>query len=143
MEKELNRELRSAFERVYSNSWYIAGKEDETFEKAFAEYCNVKYCVGTGNGLDALMLALKSLNIKEGDEVIVPSNTYIATALAVSYVGATPVFVEPTLDYFNIDVDRIEEKITDKTKAIMAVHLYGSAQEQQQIHLPYKILQMH
>ena len=103
MEKELDQELRAAFERVYTNSWYIAGKEDEAFEKAFAEFCGVNYCVGTGNGLDALMLALKAIGIKAEDEVIVPSNTYIATALAVTYVGANPVFVEPDIRTFNIN----------------------------------------
>lgn len=125
MEAELDKELRDAFDRVYTRSWYIEGVEDETFEKSFAEYCDSKYCVGVGNGLDALFLSLKALGIKEGDEVIVPSNTYIATALAVTYVGATPVFVEPDIRTFNIDPSRIEEKITDKTKAIMPVHLYG------------------
>ena len=125
LEKELDSDLRGAFTRVYENSWYIEGHEDEAFEKAFAEYCGTKYCVGCGNGLDSLMLILRAYDIGEGDEVIVPSNTFIATALAVSYVGATPVFVEPTLDYYNIDPSRIEEKVTDKTKAIMAVHLYG------------------
>lgn len=125
MEKELDKELREAFERVYTNSWYIEGREDEHFEKAFAEFCNTSYCVGVGNGLDSLMLSLKALGIGQGDEVIVPSNTYIATALAVTYVGATPVFVEPILETYNIDPDRIEEKITDRTKAIMPVHLYG------------------
>lgn len=125
MEKELDQELRKAFERVYKRSWYIGGKEDEEFEKAFANYCNVKHCVGTGNGLDALMLALKALDIKEGDEVIIPSNTYIATALAVTYVGAIPVFSEPDIRTFNMDPNRIEEKITKKTKAIIPVHLYG------------------
>lgn len=125
MEKELDQELRAAFERVYTNSWYIAGKEDEAFEKAFAEFCNVKYCVGTGNGMDALMLALKAIGMKVGDEVIVPSNTYIATALAVTYVGAKPVFVEPDIKTFNINPELIEEKITENTKAIMLVHLYG------------------
>ena len=125
MEKELDQELRAAFERVYTNSWYIAGKEDEAFENAFAEFCNGKYCVGTGNGLDALMLGLKAVGIKAGDEVIVPSNTYIATALAVTYVGAKPVFVEPDIKTFNINPELIEEKITEKTKAIVPVHLYG------------------
>ena len=127
MEKELDKELRTAFERVYANSWYIEGKEDVNFEQAFARLCTVDYCVGTGNGLDALMLVLKALGIKEGDEVIVPSNTYIATALAVTYVGATPVFVEPDIKTYNIDPTKIEEKITDRTKAIMPVHLYGQA----------------
>lgn len=125
MEAELNMELRNAFERVFENSWYIEGNEDVAFEEAFARFCNVDYCVGTGNGLDALVLPLKALGIGEGDEVIVPSNTFIATALAVTYVGATPVFVEPQIDTFNIDVTKIEEKITDKTKAIIPVHLYG------------------
>lgn len=125
MEKELNEELREAFNRVFERSWYIGGQEDEAFEKAFAEYCDTKYCVGVGNGLDALFLALKALGIKEGDEVIVPSNTYIATALAVTYVGATPVFVEPDIKTFNIDPTKIESAITSKTKAIMPVHLYG------------------
>lgn len=125
MEKELDKEIRDAFERVYARSWYIEGVEDTNFEKAFARYCGVQYCVGVGNGLDALMLPLKALGIGQGDEVLVPSNTYIATALAVTYVGATPVFVEPRIDTFNIDPKRIEEKITKKTKAIMPVHLYG------------------
>lgn len=127
MEKELNKELRGAFERVFTRSWYIEGEEDKAFEEAFAEYCGTKYCVGVGNGLDALMLSLRALGVGEGDEVIVPSNTYIATALAVTYVGAMPVFVEPDIRTFNINPALIEEKITDKTKAIMPVHLYGQA----------------
>lgn len=125
MEKELETDLREAFNRVFKRSWYIEGVEDEAFEKAFAEYCGTQYCVGVGNGLDALFLSLKALGIKEGDEVIVPSNTYIATALAVTYVGAMPVFVEPDINTFNINPDRLEEKITEKTRAIMPVHLYG------------------
>ena len=125
MEHELDKDIREAFERVYTRSWYIEGTEDEAFEKSFAGYCGAGYCVGTGNGLDALMLALKALGIGEGDEVIVPSNTYIATALAVTYVGASPVLAEPDIRTFNIDSDRIESKITERTKAIMPVHLYG------------------
>ena len=127
MEKELNDDIRAAFDRVFTRSWYIEGVEDEAFEKAFAVYCGTKYCVGVGNGLDALMLALTALGIGEGDEVIVPSITYIATALAVTYVGATPVFVEPDIRTFNIDPALIEAAITEKTKAIMPVHLYGQA----------------
>ena len=127
MERELENELRDAFDRVLKASWYIKGKECEAFEKAFAEYCGTEYCVGVGNGLDALMLALKALGIGAGDEVIVPSNTYIATALAVSYVGAKPVLVEPKIETFNIDPERIEDAITPKTRAIMPVHLYGQA----------------
>ncbi len=125
MERELDGDLRAAFDRVFKRSWYIEGVEDGAFEKAFAEYCGTKYCVGVGNGLDALMLALKALGIGAGDEVIVPSNTYIATALAVTYVGAKPVFVEPDIRTFNINPALIESAITPKTKAIMPVHLYG------------------
>lgn len=125
LEKELDSSLREAFERVYTRSWYIDGEEDKAFEKAFANYCDSKFCVGVGNGLDALFLVLKAMGITEGDEVIVPSNTYIATALAVTYVGATPVFVEPDIRTFNIDTERIEAAITPRTKALMPVHLYG------------------
>lgn len=125
MEKELDHELRSAFNRVFDASWYIEGKEDSAFEAAFADYCNTKYCIGAGNGLDALMLALKALGIKAGDEVIVPSNTYIATALAVTYLGAKVVFVEPDIRTYTIDPEKIEEKISSRTRAIMPVHLYG------------------
>ena len=127
MEKELEKELRDAFDRVFTRSWYIEGVEDENFEKAFADYCDRKYCVGVGNGLDALVLALKALGIGAGDEVIVPANTYIATALAVTYVGAQVVLVEPDIRTFNIDPSKIEAAITEKTKAIMPVHLYGQA----------------
>ncbi len=127
MERELDKELREAFNRVFTRSWYIEGIEDENFEKAFAKYCDVNYCIGVGNGLDALMLPLKALGIGKGDEVIVPSNTFVATALAVTYVGADVVFVEPDIRTFNIDHTRIEEAITSKTKAIMPVHLYGQA----------------
>ncbi len=125
LESELDKQIRDAFERVYSRSWYIDGEEDKQFEKLFADYCGIKYCVGCGNGLDALMLSLRAMGIGDGDEVIVPSNTYIATALAVTYTGATPVFVEPEISTFNIDVSRIEEEISDITKAIIPVHLYG------------------
>ena len=125
MERELDVDLRAAFERVYTRSWYIGGLEDETFEKSFSDYCDVNYCVGVGNGLDALMLALKALGIGKGDEVIVPSNTYIATVLAVTYVGAVPVFVEPDIRTFNINPELIEFAVTERTKAIMPVHLYG------------------
>lgn len=133
LEKELEKELREAFNRVFAASWYIEGVEDEKFEEEFAAFCNTKYCVGCGNGLDAIILSLKALGIKEGDEVIVPSNTYIATALAVTYVGATPIMVEPRPETFNINPERIEEKITEKTKAIIPVHLYGQACEMDKI----------
>ena len=125
LEEELRIPIRQAFERVYERSWYILGEEDRRFELDFARYCGTKFCVGCGNGLDALMLSLKALGIGAGDEVLVPSNTYIATALAVTYVGAIPIFVEPCIDTYNIDVDKIENRITKKTKAIIPVHLYG------------------
>ena len=125
MEKKLNTEIREAFDRVFTKSWYIEGMEDETFETAFANYCGTTYCIGVGNGLDALMLTLKALGIGEGDEVIIPSNTFIATALAVTYAGANLVLVEPDIRTFNIDPSKIENAITEKTKAIMPVHLYG------------------
>lgn len=125
MHKEIDDEIIQKFEEVYHKNWFIQGTEVEAFEKEYAEYCGAKYCVGCGNGLDALYLVLKAYGIGEGDEVIVPSNTYIATALAVTYTGATPVFVEPKLESYNIDSSKIEKKISSKTKAIMAVHLYG------------------
>jgi len=118
-------ELENAFKRVLNSGWYILGKEVEAFEEEFAFYCGTKHCIGVGNGLDALHLILKGYGIGEGDEVIVPSNTYIATWLAVSYSGSKTVPVEPDIKTYNIDPELIEEKITEKTKAIMVVHLYG------------------
>lgn len=134
MHKEIEPQILEKFREVYEKNWFIQGSEVEKFEQEFAEYCGTKYCVGCGNGLDALFLVLKAYGIGEGDEVIVPSNTYIATALAVSYTGATPVFVEPKIDTFNINPEEIEQKITDKTKAIMAVHLYGQPAEMEKIY---------
>lgn len=125
MHEPIADELLGAYKEVFANQWYIQGKKLAEFERKFADYCGCKYCVGVGNGLDALRLILKAYGIGEGDEVIVPSNTFIATALAVSYTGATPVFVEPKFSTLVIDPDKIEEKITEKTKAIMVVHLYG------------------
>lgn len=125
MHSELKTEIMQKFEEMYDRDVYIGGTELEEFEKEFAAFCGTKYAVGCGNGLDALLLILKAMDIGEGDEVIVPSNTFIATALAVSYAGATPVFVEPKLETFNIDPEKIEAAITAKTKAIIAVHLYG------------------
>ena len=127
MHEEIRQGLDAAFRKVVDKSYFIQGEECEKFEEEYAAYCGTKYCVGVATGLDAIYLILKALDIKAGDEVIVPSNTYIATALAVSFTGATPVFVEPVIDTYNIDVTRIEEKITEKTKAIIAVHLQGRA----------------
>ena len=123
--RELKLEIDSAVASVLKSGWYILGKEVSSFEKDFAEYTGSKYCVGTSNGLDALFLVLKAWDIGEGDEVIVPSNTYIATWLAVSYARAKPIPVEPDIRTFNINPFLIEEKITQKTKAIIPVHLYG------------------
>ena len=122
---ELQLELDGAYRRVMESGWYILGKETEAFEAEFAAYCGVRHCIGVGNGLDALHIILRAMNIGPGDEVIVPTNTYIATWLAVSYAGATPVPVEPDERTFNIDPARIEAAITSRTKAIMPVHLYG------------------
>lgn len=127
MHNEIRKSLDAAYNKVVTTSIFIQGEECKKFEEEYAQYCNTKYCVGVATGLDAIYLILKALNIKAGDEVIVPSNTYIATALAVSFTGALPVFVEPTIETYNIDVNRIEEKITNKTKAIIAVHLQGRA----------------
>ena len=126
-------EINEAIKKVTESGWYILGKEVETFEKEFAEYCGVKYCIGVGNGLEALTLILKAWKFEKGDEVIVPANTYIASILAVSASGLTPVFVEPDINTYNIDPEKIEEKITPKTRAIMAVHLYGQAAEMSRI----------
>lgn len=125
MHGEIKNQVVSAFQEVYEKNLFIQGNEVERFEKEFATYCGAKYCVGCGNGLDALYLILRAYDIGKQDEVIVPANTYIATALAVSYTGAVPVFTEPEIGTFNIDPFSIEAKITDKTKAIIAVHLYG------------------
>ncbi len=122
---ELKTELDATYRRVMDSGWYLLGRELEEFEAAFAAYCGVKHCVGVANGLDALHLALRACEIGSGDEVIVPSNTYIATWLAVSYAGATPVPVEPSPDTFNLDPSFIERAITRRTRAIMPVHLYG------------------
>lgn len=125
LELEIKEDLSSAFNRVLSNSSYISDKELADFEKKFATYNNTDYCIGCGNGLDALVLALKALGIGAGDEVIVPANTFIATALAASYAGAKVVLVDADIDTFNIDTTKIETAITTKTKAIIPVHLYG------------------
>jgi len=122
---ELSTELDTAVLRASRSGWYIGGSEVESFEADFAAYTEAKYCVGVGNGLDALTLALRALDIGAGDEVIVPSHTFIATWLAVSAVGAKPIPVEPAEGGYNIDVASIERFITPRTKAIMPVHLYG------------------
>lgn len=125
--REIDGEIREALISTYESGWYIRGERVEKFQKDFARYCGAKHCVGCGNGLDALMLILRAYGIGAGDEVIVPANTFIATVLAITYVGAVPVFVDADICTYNIDISKIEEKITDKTKAIIVVHLYGRA----------------
>jgi len=125
MHQEIEAEILSKFKAVFEKNSFIQGTEVKQFEEEFAAYCGAKYCIGCGNGLDALYLVLRAYGIGTGDEVIIPSNTYIATALAVTYAGAMPIFVEPDLATYNIDPKLIESAITEKTKAIMAVHLYG------------------
>jgi dTDP-4-amino-4,6-dideoxygalactose transaminase len=122
---ELRPEFNAAYQRVMESGWYLLGRELETFEAEFAAYCEAKYCVGVGNGLDALHLSLRACDIGAGDEVIVPANTFIATWLAVSYAGAAPIPVEPDPHTHNLDPERLEAAITSRTKAIMPVHLYG------------------
>lgn len=124
---EIRADILRAFEQFYDDGWYVLGEKVKQFEAAYAAFNKVEHCIGISNGLDALHIALKTLGIGPGDEVIVPSNTYIATALAVSYVGATPVFVEPDIRTYNIDPFKIEAAITPRTRAIMPVHLYGQA----------------
>ena len=133
MHDPLRVEILQAFESFYDSKWYILGERLQQFETEYALFNRVNHCVGLSNGLDALEISLRALDIGSGDEVIVPSNTYIASWLAVSAVGATPIPVEPKLNTFNIDVDKIEQAITQKTKAIMAVHLYGQACEMDSI----------
>lgn len=127
--RELGAELDAAWRRVMNSGRYILGREVETFEQEFANFCGAKCCVGVANGLDALHLVLLGYGIGTGDEVIVPSNTYIATWLAVSQTGATPVPVEPRLATANLDPARIEAAITSRTRAILTVHLYGQPAE--------------
>lgn len=122
---ELKPELDAAYARVMASGWFVLGKEVEAFEAEYAAFCGTKHCVGLGNGLEALELVLRAWDIRAGDEVIVPSNTYIATWLAVTAMGATVMPVEPTPGGPNIDPDRIGAAITSRTKAIMPVHLYG------------------
>src|ERR1700692_2307862 len=130
---ELKEEIDAAYHRVMDSGWFLLGKELESFEAEFASYYEAKACIAVGDGLDALHLILRAYEIGEGDEVIVPTNTYIATWLAVSYAGAKPVPVEPDPKTFNIDPALIEKAITPRTKAIMPVHLYGQPADMEPI----------
>lgn len=121
------KEILDSVHKVLHSGWYILGEEVKSFEAEFAEYCGTKYALGLANGLDALELIMRAYNIGPGDEVIVPSNTYIASILSISANGATPVLVEPNLLTYNLDPNKIEESITPNTKAILVVHLYGQS----------------
>jgi dTDP-4-amino-4,6-dideoxygalactose transaminase len=135
--KKVNDRFAEEFSRsiseVLDSGWYILGSSVEKFEAEFADYCGTKHAIGVANGLDALVLILKAFDFNKGDEVIVPANTYVASVIAISQNGFTPVFVEPDEMSFNINPDLIEQKITPKTKAIMAVHLYGQVAEMDKI----------
>ena len=139
--KKVNKRYETDFQdklkSVLANGWYVLGKEVEEFENNFAHYCGTKYCIGTGNGLDALVLIFKGYvelgKLQKGDEVIVPANTYIASVLAIMQADLIPVLVEPKLETYNINPDLIAEKVTPKTKAILAVHLYGQLAEMKAI----------
>lgn len=133
--EEIQDSIYEAFNRVLRSGTYILGEEVLNFENEFSKYCETKHCVGVGNGLDALQLILRAYGFGHGDEVIVPSNTYIATWLAVSMVGAKPVPVEPILDTYNIDPTLIESAITSRTRAIIVVHLYGQPADMDSINV--------
>ena len=131
--RELKSELDSSYKRVMESGWYILGAEVEEFEREYAHYCEADYCVGVSNGLEALSLSLLACGIERGDEVIVPTNTYIASWLAVTNIGAIPVPVEPNSQTYNLDIDLIEAAISPRTKALMPVHLYGQPAEMPKI----------
>lgn len=130
---QIQHDIKIAFERVYNSQWFIQGRELNQFQIDYALLNQVRFAVGVSNGLDALVLALRSLDIGPGHEVIVPSNTYIATVLAVTHVGAMPVFVEPRSATYNLNPELIQAAITKRTKAIVPVHLYGQACEMNKI----------
>lgn len=131
--EQYRKEIDGAIKKVVDSGWYILGKQCELFESNFAEYVGVKHCIGCANGLDALNLIIKAYGFCGGDEIIVPANTYIASILAITQNNCTPVLVEPDLTTYNINPDLIEEKITNKTRAIMVVHLYGQAVQMDKI----------
>ena len=131
--QELQGELDDSYRRIMESGWYILGEEVDAFERDFASYCEAKHCIGVGDGLAALTLILRGYGIGAGDEVIVPANTYIASWLAISYAGARPIPVEPDPCTYNLDPNRIAQAITPRTRAIMAVHLYGQPAEMKPI----------
>ena len=131
--RELQSQFDAAYRRIMKSGRFILGREIEAFEEEFARYCGAKYCIGVGNGLDALHLILRGYGIGPGDEVIVPAHTFIATWLAVSYTGATPVPVEPDQHTYNMDPAQIEQAITPSTRAILPVHLYGQPADMERL----------
>lgn len=131
--KIIRKQIGNTFLRIFDNGWFIKGSEVNNFEKEFAAYCGTKYAVSCANGLDALFLILKAYEIGTGDEVIIPSHTFIATALAVSNTGAKPIFVDCNLSDYTINTNLIEEKISKNTKAIIVVHLYGQCADMAKI----------
>ncbi len=133
LHKNIKDEAIKKFEEIYDSGWYIQGNEVKLFEKNFANYIGCKYCIGVGNGLDAIKIALLSLNIGPGDEIIVPSNTFIATVLAISQIGAVPILVDPDIDTYNISYKNIKNSITNRTKAVVVVHLYGQSADMDEI----------
>jgi dTDP-4-amino-4,6-dideoxygalactose transaminase len=126
-------EYSNVFQQIVKSGWYILGEKVKQFEYEFSKYCDTRFCCGTANGLDALILSLKAFQFEPGDEVIVPSNTYIATILAIVHSGLKPILVEPDIQTYNIDANKIAEKISPRTKAILVVHLYGKVCEMDKI----------
>ncbi len=144
--KQFEPELSNSISRVVQSGWYLLGNEVKKFENSFADFCGVKNCIGVANGLDALILILRAYKelgiLKDGDEIIVPANTYIASILSISANNLVPVLVEPSINTYNLDPEKVEEKITLRTKALLVVHLYGQAAEMdpiKNIALKYKL----
>ncbi len=131
--ERLRKEINGKITQVLDSGWYLLGEETENFEQNFAKYCGVKHCIGVANGLESLNLIIRGYGFAQGDEIIVPANTYIASILSISENGCTPILVEPDINTYNINPDLIEKKITSKTKAIMVVHLYGQAVQMDKI----------
>lgn len=135
LNKPFEDEFKGSFHNILNSGWYILGQNVKEFEFEYSKFIDSKYCVGVGSGLDALIISLTSQNFAKGSEIIVPSNTYIATILAIVHCGMTPILVEPDIKTYNIDPKRIVEKITSKTKAIIVVHLYGKACQMDEIEI--------
>ena len=131
--ERLRKEINGKITQVLDSGWYLLGEETENFEQNFAKFCGVKHCIGVANGLESLNLIIRGYGFAQGDEIIVPANTYIASILSISENGCTPILVEPDINTYNINPDLIEKKITSKTKAIMVVHLYGQAVQMDKI----------